>query len=79
MKLLPIVLLAIGAVVLMMALMRYSSIKKYNRKYRRRRKPRKVDPLTMLMFPVAAVLLLAAVMTMGQGAKAPEGQENKPA
>ena len=79
MKLLPIVLLAIGAVVLMMAVMRYSSIKKYNRKYRRRRKPRRVDGLTILMFPVAAVLLLAAVLTMGAGEQAPAGQENKPA
>ena len=79
MKLLPIVLFAIGALVLLMAVMRYSSIKKYNRKYRRRRKPRKVDSLTILMFPVAAALLLAAVMTMGAGEKAPAGQENKPA
>ena len=79
MKLLPIVLFAIGAVVLLMAVMRYSSIKKYNRKYRRRRKPRRVDGLTILMFPVAAVLLLAAVLTMGAGEQAPAGQENKPA
>ena len=79
MKLLPIVLFAIGALALLMAVMRYSSIKRYNNKYRRRRKPRRVDGLTILLFPVAAALLLAAVMTMGQGAKAPEGQENEPA
>ena len=77
MKLLPIVLFVIGAVMLLMAVMRYSSIKKYNRKYRRRRKPRKVDPLTILMFPVAAALLLAAVMTLGMGAKTPEKQDGQ--
>ena len=78
MKLLPIVLFVIGALVLLMAVMRYSSIKKYNRKYRRRRRPKKVDSLTMLMFPVAAALMLAAVMTLGAGEKAPGGQENQP-
>ena len=77
MKLLPIVLFVIGAVMLLMAVMRYSSIKKYNRKYRRRRKPRRVDPLTILMFPLAAVLLLAAVLTMGGGEKAPENQDGQ--
>lgn len=78
MRLLPIVLFAIGAAVLLMAVMRYSSIKKYNRKYRRRRKPRKVDPLTILMFPLAAAMLLAAVLTMGGGAKDPDEQESQP-
>ena len=74
MKLLPIVLFAIGALALILAVMRYSSIKRYNRKYRRRRKPRRVDPLTILLFPMAAALLLAAVMTMG-GAADPEKQD----
>ena len=74
MKFLPIVLFLIGTLVLLMALMRYSSIKKYNRKYRRRRRPKRVDTLTMLMFPVAAALMLTAVMTLGFGGKAPENQ-----
>ena len=78
MRLLPIVLFAIGAAVLLMAVMRYSSIKKYNRKYRRRRKPRRVDPLTILMFPLAAAMLLAAVLTMGGGEKTPDEQGGQP-
>ena len=77
MKFLPIVLFLIGALVLLMALMRYSSIKKYNRKYRRRRRPKPVDSLTMLMFPLAAALMLAAVMTLGMGVKAPENQDGQ--
>ena len=77
MKLLPIVLFVIGAVVLLMAMMRYSSIKRYNKKYRRRRKPRRVDPLTILMFPVAAVMLVCALLTMGLDAKVPENQDGQ--
>ena len=77
MKFLPIVLFLIGTLVLLMALMRYSSIKKYNRKYRRRRRPKRVDSLTMLMFPLAAALMLAAVMTLGFGGKAPDNQDGQ--
>ena len=78
MMLLPIVLFAIGALMLLMAVMRYSSIKKYNRKYRRRRKPRRVDGLTILLFPLAALLLVGAVMTLGAGARDPANQESQP-
>lgn len=77
MKLLPIVLFAIGALALLMAVMRYSSIKRYNKKYRRRRKPRRVDGLTILLFPLAAVMLVGALLTMSLEAKVPENQDGQ--
>ena len=65
MKLLPIVLLAAAALVLLLAMTRISSIKRYNRKHRRRRKPKRVDLLTILMFPLAAGLIAGALLIPG--------------
>ena len=63
MKLLPILLLGAAAVVLLLALVRVRSLAIYNRKNRRRRRPKRLDPLTILMFPLAAALLIAAILT----------------
>ena len=77
MKLLPIILFAAAAITLVMALMRVSSIKRYNRTHRKRR-PRRVDPLTILMFPLAAVLVVAALLIpRGETPPAPEHQDTQ--
>ena len=75
MKLLPIVLIAAAVLVLLTALTRALSVARYNRT-RKRRKPVKLDPLTILMFPLAVVLVVAALLIPGgETPPAPENQD----
>lgn len=64
MKLLPIVLFGLASVVFLLAWMRARNLAQYNRRYRRRKRAKLPDPLTILLFPLAAALLVAAVLTM---------------
>ena len=64
MKLLPIVLFGTAAAVLLLALMRVRALLIYNRKNRRRKRRRHMDPLTVLMFPAALALMIAAALTI---------------
>ena len=69
MKLLPIALIIAAALLLLLALLRLSSLASYNRGRRHRR--RRLDPLTVLLFPLAAGLVLAALLLNGQEPPAP--------
>ena len=64
MKLIPILLIAIAVLILLAAVMQVASVARYNRN-RRRRKTRKVGLLTILMFPLAVVLIVAALLIPG--------------
>ena len=75
MKLLPLALAAAAALVLLLALVRVAALIRRNR---RRRRPRPLDPLTVLLFPLAVGLLLGALLLYSRESLPPSPESTPP-